>query len=116
MIPWGLFGRKGMTMKAVHAVRALKYIFFTREAVQPLQSHMIPSLLQHVPTLANQCKPLETLDSPTYTLITNKQTFKVWQPRRGLLESQRPNTPSDGTKTIGAVTHPEAEVLPTAFT
>jgi hypothetical protein len=34
-------------------------------------------------------------------LQTNKQrnTFKVWQPRRAA-RSERPNTPSDGTKTM----------------
>jgi hypothetical protein len=49
---------------------------------------------------------------PAHHGITNKPTFKVWQPRRAA-RSKRPNTPSDGTKTNGAVTHPETEVLPT---
>jgi hypothetical protein len=41
--------------------------------------------------------------------VSNTQTVKVWQPRRAA-RSKRPNTPSDGTKTNGAVTHPETEV------
>jgi hypothetical protein len=41
-----------------------------------------------------------------------QQTFEVWQPCRAAM-SKRPNTPSDGTKTNGAKTHPEAEILPT---
>jgi hypothetical protein len=46
----------------------------------------------------------------------NKETFKVWQPRRAA-RSKQPNTlPADGTKTEGAETHPEAEVLPTTIT
>jgi hypothetical protein len=46
--------------------------------------------------------------------LNKQKAFKVWQPRRAA-RSKRPNTPSNGTKTNGAVTHPETEVLPTAI-